>query len=108
MRSMLRIPVLAVVVMTTTLMVLGVRPGQAMADDVGCQTGAAVSQQAWAIGPQAITVLVDLDSSVFAAVQQAFTNWQNSPAGKDGSYDPVQDPDGCVVGPFNVNPLCGE
>lgn len=99
MRSMLRILVLAVVVMTTTLMVLGVRPGRAMADDIGCQTGAADSQQAWAIGPQTITVVVDLDPSVFGAVQQAFTNWQNSPAGQDSQitfnlqqYDSTEPP----------------
>ena len=69
-------------VASVVLAMLVFAPGRALAGQVGCQVGDANPQQAWAQGPQTITVSVDMDSSVFPAVQQAFTNWQNSPAGQ--------------------------
>jgi hypothetical protein len=68
-----QIVVPAVILTTTALTVTGLHPGRAMADEPGCQVGPADPQQAWAQGPQTITVAVDLDPRVFAAVQEAFT-----------------------------------
>src|SRR5215469_2261879 len=77
-----RVWALAVLIVPATLAVGTLHPGRALADVQGCQVGVANPQQAWAIG-QTVNVDVDLsDPAVVAAVQQAFTNWQNSPAGQ--------------------------
>jgi hypothetical protein len=69
-------------VAAAVLAMFSVAQGRALADQAGCQVGNASPQEAWGQGPQTITVSVDLDSTVFSAVQNAFTAWESSPAGK--------------------------
>jgi hypothetical protein len=83
MRSTGRLLALAALLVPTTLVVLTLHPGYAMADEIGCQVGNANAQQAWAQSPGTINVEVDLsDPNAVAAVQTAFNDWQASPAGK--------------------------
>jgi hypothetical protein len=83
MRFISRLLALAALLLPTTLVVLTLHPGYAMADEIGCQVGNADAQQAWAQSPGTINVDVDLsDPNAVAAVQTAFNNWQASPAGQ--------------------------
>src|SRR5215471_16734649 len=77
-----RLPLVGGMVAAVVVAMLAVAPGRALADQAGFQVGDASPQEAWAQGPQTITVSVDLDSMVFPAVKDAFTAWQSSPAGK--------------------------